>query len=109
MFIDGPTKGKGWTIWKGKDLCPDHYVNPVEMMGKTETITLWQTGANEYGHWDKKVGEFRKIFWCVTHDSNGMGPSPHVAVACHYSGLFQATLTATIPDSCEFVGKLIEV
>ena len=94
----------------GKDLCPEHDVSEMPDVYPEDwanSVMLYDT-PNHVRNVDGNQIVFRKIHWCTTHDSNGMGPDPHVKTACHYSGLFQATLNYRI-DPCVYVEKLIEV
>ena len=110
--IDGPTKENGWTIWNGKDLCPQHNVTSLPQVSfadyptNPELRTLYDS-QYYIGNPDAERIVFRTVRWCVAHDSNGQGPGLD-GMACHYSALYQATLPS-IPGACEFVDKLIEV
>ena len=109
--IVGPTRGSGWTIWMGKDLCPEHDVTEMQIVYPEEwpdSVMLYDS-PNHMRNVDGNQMEFRTVTWCIAHDSSGRGPSPKGEV-CHYSALRQATeLVRPHILDCEFVDKLIEV
>lgn len=118
-FIVGPTRGEGWTIWMGKDLCPEHDVSemvyvypenypeglplkPGKFGGDNIPLgaTILYDTPNHMRNVDSNQIVFRTVTWCTSHDSKGNSPE----VPCDLAAFAVGVVTP-----CVFTDKLIEV
>jgi hypothetical protein len=114
-FIVGPTRGaciqspyhrgNGWTIWNGKDLCPEHEVHPESW--PEDSIILYDS-PNYMRNVDSNQMVFRTVRWCTTHDDRIPDRDRYIRFdGADQNHCYAAILMVT--DGCEFVDKLVQL